>query len=109
MEENKVVLKLENYIDLIGRIKELNQKLEYKDRNYVGMINYLKDTVRKQEDYQIKNFNGNINDSISKKVQDYHYKNIVDGFLSKGLTFDLAAELTDELIEEGKMNNECSE
>lgn len=109
MEENKVILKLENYIDLIETIKELNKKLEYKDRNYVGMINYLKDTVRKQEDYQIKNFNGNINDSISKKVQDYHYKNILDGFLSKGLTFDLAAELADELIEEGKMNNECSE
>lgn len=39
MEENKVVLKLKEYIDLIEKIKELEQKLEYKDKNYVGMLN----------------------------------------------------------------------
>lgn len=55
MEENKVVLKLKEYIDLIEKIKELEQKLEYKDKNYVGMLNYVKDTVRNGEDYHIKN------------------------------------------------------
>ena len=46
MEENKVVLKLKEYIDLIEKVKELEQKLEYKDKNYVGMLNYVKDNVR---------------------------------------------------------------
>lgn len=105
MEENKVVLKLKEYIDLIEKIKELEQKLEYKDKNYVGMLNYVKDTVRSDENYHIKNFDGNIEDTMTNKIEDYNYKNIVDSFLSKGITFDLAIELTDELINERKNGN----
>lgn len=106
MEENKVVLKLKEYIDLIEKIKELEQKLEYKDKNYVGMLNYVKDTVRNGEDYHIKNFDGNIKDTMTNKIKNYNYKNIVDSFLSKGIIFDLAIELTDELLKERNINNE---
>lgn len=106
MEENKVVLKLKEYIDLIEKIKELEQKLEYKDKNYVGMLNYVKDTVRNDEDYHIKNFDDNIEDTMTNKIKNYNYKNIVDSFLSKGIIFDLAIELTDELINERNINNE---
>lgn len=106
MEENKVVLKLEDYIDLIETIKEFKQKLEYKDKNYVGMLNYVKDTVRSSEDYHIRNYGGNIEDIMTNKIKNYNYKNIADSFMSKGITFDLAIELTDELIKEGNTNNE---
>lgn len=106
MEENKVVLKLKEYIYLIEKIKELEQKLEYKDKNYVGMLNYVKDTVRGDENYHIKNFDGNIEDTMTNKIKNYNYKNIVDSFLSKGIIFDLAIELTDELINERNINNE---
>lgn len=106
MEENKVVLKLKEYIDLIEKIKELEQKLEYKDKNYVGMLNYVKDTVRSSEDYHIRNYGGNIEDTMTTKIKDYDYKNIADSFMSKGITFDLAIELTDELIKERNINNE---
>lgn len=106
MEENKVVLKLKEYIDLIEKIKELEQKLEYKDKNYVGMLNYVKDTVRNGEDYHIKKFDGNIEDTMTNKIKNYSYKNIMDSFLSKGIIFDLAIELTDELLKERNINNE---
>lgn len=106
MEENKVVLKLKEYIDLIEKIKELEQKLEYKDKNYVGMLNYVKDTARSDENFHIKNFDGNIEDTMTNKIKNYNYKNIVDSFLSKGIIFDLAIELTDELINERNINNE---
>lgn len=106
MEENKVVLKLKEYIDLIEKIKELEQKLEYKDKNYVGMLNYVKDTTRSDENFHIKNFDGNIEDTMTNKIKNYNYKNIVDSFLSKGIIFDLAIELTDELINERNINNE---
>lgn len=106
MEENKVVLKLKEYIDLIEKVKELEQKLEYKDKNYVGMLNYVKDTVRNGEDYHIKKFDGNIENTMTNKIKNYNYKNIVDSFLSKGIIFDLAIELTDELLKERNINNE---
>jgi hypothetical protein len=106
MEENIVVLKLKEYIDLIEKIKELEQKLEYKDKNYVGMLNYVKDTVRVDATYHIKNFDGNIEDTMTNKIKNYNYKNIADSFMSKGITFDLAIELTDELINERNINNE---
>lgn len=106
MEENKVVLKLKEYIDLIETIKVFKQKLEYKDKNYVGMLNYVKDTVRNDEVYHIRNFDGKIEDTMVNKIKDYNYKNIADSFMSKGITFDLAIELTDELINERNINNE---
>lgn len=106
MEENKVVLKLKEYIDLIEKVKELEQKLEYKDKNYVAMLNYVKDTVRGDLNYHIKNFDGNIEDTMTNKIKNYNYKNIADSFISKGITFDLAIELTDELLKERNINNE---
>jgi len=106
MEENKVVLKLKEYIDLIEKVKELEQKLEYKDKNYVGMLNYVKDNVRGDANYHIKNFDGNIEDTMTNKIKNYNYKNIADSFMSKGITFDLAIELTDELLKERNINNE---
>lgn len=106
MEENKVVLKLKEYIDLIEKVKELEQKLEYKDKNYVSMLNYVKDIVRGDENYHIKNFDGNIEDTMTNKIKNYNYKNIADSFMSKGITFDLAIELTDELLKERNINNE---
>ncbi len=106
MEENKIVLKLEDYIDLIETIKEYKQKLEYKDKNYVGMLNYVKDTVRNNEEYHIRKFGGKIEDTMVNKITNYNYKNIVDSFLSKGITFDLAIELTDELINEARKDED---
>jgi hypothetical protein len=103
------VLMDERYIkleDLIEKIKELEQKLEYKDKNYVGMLNYVKDTVRNGEDYHIKNFDGNIEDTMTNKIKNYNYKNIVDSFISKGIIFDSAIELTNELLKERNINNE---
>lgn len=106
MEENKVTLKLQEYIDLIKKVENLKHKLEEKDRNYLGMINYIKNVVKSEENYSIKNFDGNLENSIGDKIANYYYKEILNNFLEKGTTFDLAIQLTDDTIkaylEEGK-------
>ena len=100
MEENKVVMSLIEYIQLIKEVENLKKKLEEKDKNYIGMINYIKGEVKKNESYHLMNFGGKLEDSLADKITDYNYKNILDAFLSKGITFDLAMQLTDEIIKE---------
>lgn len=106
MEENKVILKLQEYIDLIKKVDNLKYRLEEKDKNYLGMIDYIKSVVKSEEDYSIRNFDGNLENSIASKVTNYYYKEILNSFLEKGITFDLAIQLTDDIIkanlEEGK-------
>lgn len=105
MEENKVILKLQEYIDLIKKVDNLKYKLEEKDKNYLGMINYIRSEVKEEESYSIKNFDGNLNE-FRDKIMNYHYRGILNNFLEKGITFDLATQLTDDIIkaylEEGK-------
>lgn len=72
----------------------------------VCLTNYVKDTVRNGEDYHIKNFDGNIEDTMTNKIKNYNYKNFVDSFISKGIIFDSAIELTNELLKERNINNE---
>ena len=100
MEENKVVLKLQEYINLIKEVENLKHKLEEKNKNYSGMINHIKCEVKKDENYSIRNFDGNLEDSFEDKITNYYYKEILNNFLEKGITFDLALQLTNEIIKE---------
>ena len=103
MEENKVVMKLQEYIELIKELDSLKKKLEDKDKNYIGMINYIKNEIKDSENYHIINFEKNIDEKFVNKINDYHYKNILDEFIAKGITFDTALQLTDELIIEYRL------
>lgn len=102
MEENKVVLKLGEYIDLIKENESLKHKLENKERNYTVLCKYAKAEVRSTASYHLrilgKDFN--LEDIFIDKLQDYHYKNIADEFIKIGITYDLIEKLTDELVKE---------
>lgn len=107
MEENKVVLKLEEYMDLIKEVQYIETQLEEKDKNYICMISYIKNEVKKEQQYHIKNCDIKPESKFTDKISDYHYKNLVDSFLEKGITFDLAMELTDNIIQEYQKDQEA--
>lgn len=109
-DENKVVLKLEEYIRLLDELKENKIRLESKSVNYDVMCNNLKEEVKSSENYnirQILNENEiNLDNTLNIKLKNYHYENIANHFIKIGITFDLVEKLTDEVIKEYKENKE---
>lgn len=104
--ENKVVLKLEEYIRLLDEFKENKIKLENKSVNYDIMCRNLKEQVKSSENYHIKEILSenkiNLNNTLNIKLKNYHYENIANDFIKIGITFDLVEKLTDEIIKEYK-------
>lgn len=102
MEENKVILKLDEYIKLIRENEILKEKLEHKENNYIAFLQYAKQIAKDGADYHLKNIekNFNLEDILVKKLNNYHYKNIADEFIKMGITYDLIEQLTDELLKE---------
>lgn len=109
MEENKVVLKLEDYIKMLDEIKEYKKQVENMNNNYYSMCNYLKEQVISNNDYHLKNTISDklkVEDTLNMKLKNYHYENLFNEFIKVGITFDLIEKLTDEIITEYSLNKE---
>lgn len=101
MEENKVVLKLEDYIKMLDEIKEYKRVAENVSSNYDKMCNCLKERVVENNDYDIRNVitdKVKIDDTLNVKLQNYHYNNLVNEFIKVGITFDLIEKIVDSII-----------
>lgn len=105
-DENKVVLKLEEYIRLLDELKENKLRLESQNVNYDIMCSNLKEEVKSSENYSIKQFLSgneiNLDNNLNIKLKNYYYENIANAFIKIGITFDLVEKLTDEVIKEYK-------
>lgn len=103
-EENKVVLKLEDYIEMLDSIKETKLKLENKNVNFDIMCSNLKENVKSNSNYHLRQILSdneiNLDDTLNIKLKNYHYENIANEFIKIGITFDLVEKLTDEVIKE---------
>lgn len=107
MEENKVVLKLEDYIKMLDEIKEYKKQAENMNNNYYSMCNYLKEQVSSSNKYHLKNTISDklkVEDTLNIKLKNYHYENLFNEFIKVGITFDLIEKLTDEIIIEYSLN-----
>lgn len=104
MEENKVVLKLEEYINLIKENEALKIALENKENNYIALCKYAKEQVKSSANYHLRNLEKDfdLGNKLISKLKDYNYKNIVDDFIITGIGYDLIEQLTDELIIESR-------
>ena len=109
-EDNKVVLKLEEYINLLDELKDTKIRLESKSVNYDVMCNNLKEEVKSSENYHIREIlkenKINLNNTLNIKLKNYYYENIANYFIKVGITFDLVEKLTDEVIKECKEKEE---
>ena len=107
MEENKVVLKLEEYINLIKENETLKIALDNKENNYISLCKYVKEEVKSSARYHLENLEKDfdLGDKLISKLKDYNYKSIVDYFIKVGITYDLIEQLTDELIKESREKN----
>ena len=109
MEENKVVLKLEDYIKMLDEIKEYKKVAENVSYNYDRMCNYLKEQVSSNENYHIENVikdKLNLDEPLNIKLKNYHYENLANEFIKVGITFDLIEKLVDSVIREYQMKKE---
>lgn len=110
MEENKVVLKLEDYIKMLDRIKECENQDKSISYNYSAMCNYLKEEVSSSNNYyHIENVvkdKLNLDEALNKKLRNYHYEQLANEFIKVGITFDLIEKLVDSVIREYQMNKE---
>lgn len=101
MEENKVVLKLEDYIKMLDEIKEYKKQVENLNNNFDSMCNYLKEQVSSSNDYHLKNVISDklkVEDTLNIKLKNYHYENVFNEFIKVGITFDLIEKLVDDII-----------
>lgn len=106
IEENKVVLKLEDYIKMLDDLKEYKRIAENISTNYDRMCNYLKEEVIANSNYDITNVikeKVKIEDSLNIKLKNYHYNNLANEFIKVGITFDLIEKLVDSIIIEKKL------
>lgn len=109
MEENKVVLKLEDYIKMLDEIKEYKKVAENVSYNYDRMCNYLKEQVSSNENYHITNVirdKLNLDEPLNVKLKNYHYENLTNEFIKVGITFDLIEKLVDSVIREYQIKKE---
>ena len=109
MEENKVVLKLEDYIKMLDEIKEYKKQAENLNNNFDSMCNYLKEQVSSSNAYHLKNVIDDklkVEDTLNMKLKNYHYENLFNEFIKVGITFDLIEKLTDNIIIEYQLNKE---
>lgn len=102
--ENKVILDLETYINMLDEIKELKQKVNNYEVNYETMCKYLKEKVKNSEDYHFRQLvlekDFDLKSTLNQKLKNYRYETIANEFIKVGITFDLIEKLTDELIKE---------
>lgn len=109
MEENKVVLKLEDYIKMLDEIKEYKKQVKNINYNFDSMCNYLKEQVSSNNDYHLKNVISDkvkVEDTLNIKLKNYHYENVFNEFIKVGITFDLIEKLTDDIIIEYSLDKE---
>lgn len=109
MEENKVVLKLDDYIKMLDEIKEYKKIAENVSSNYDKMCNYLKEQVIANNDYDIRNVitdKVKIDDTLNVKLKNYHYNNLVNEFIKVGISFDLIEKLVDSILREKQLVKE---
>lgn len=109
MEENKVVLKLDDYIKMLDEIKEYKKIAENVSGNYDKMCNYLKEQVIANNDYDIRNVitdKVKIDDTLNVKLKNYHYNNLVNEFIKVGISFDLIEKLVDSILREKQLVKE---
>lgn len=112
MEENKVVLKLEDYIKMLDEIKEYKKQAKNLNCNYDSMCNYLKEQVSSNNNYHLKNAiidKVKVEDTLNIKLKNYHYENLFNEFIKVGITFDLIEKLTDGIIIEYSLDKENKE
>ena len=109
MEENKVVLKLEDYIKMLDKIKECENQVKNISCNYDRMCNYLKEELSSNNDYYIKNIISdklNLDEPLNIKLKNYHYEKLANEFIKVGITFDLIEKIVDSIIREYQMKKE---
>ena len=109
MMDNQVVLKLEDYIKMLDEIKEYKRQVESINTNYDRICNYLKEKVKGNQDYHLKNIISDklkIDDSLNIKLKNYHYENLFNEFFKTGITFDLIEKLVDGIIIEYQLEKE---
>lgn len=109
MEENKVVLKLEDYIKMLDRIKECENQDKSICFNYSAMCDYLREEVSSNNDYHIKNVISdklNLDETLNMKLKNYHYEQLANEFIKVGITFDLIEQLVDSIIRKYQMKKE---
>lgn len=109
MEENKVVLKLEDYIEMLNKIKESENQAKNISSNYDEMCNYLKEEISENERYNLENVikdKLNLDESLNIKLKNYHYSELTNNFIKVGISFDLIEKLTDSIIREYQMKKE---
>ena len=108
--ENKVILDLETYINMLDEIKELKRKANNYEVNYETMCKYLKENVKNSEDYHFRQIvlekDFDLKSTLNQKLKNYHYETIANDFIKVGITFDLIEKLTDEVIKEYKEKKE---
>lgn len=112
MEENKVVLKLEDYIKMLDEIKEYKRIAENVSSNYDKMCNYLKEEVISHNEYDIRNVikdNVNLNDTLNVKLKNYHYNNLANELIKTGISFDLVEKIIDNIIIERNIDKQKEE
>lgn len=104
MEKNRVVLKLVEYMNLIKEIEKLKVKANDIDYNFNQLIRYIKDNIGNNENYHLKNIiqdkDFNVENSITKKLNNYHYRELFDMVCKYGITIDLVQQIIDEMINE---------
>lgn len=112
MEENKVVLKLEDYIKMLDKIKEYENQAKNINSNYDRMCNYLKEEVSSSGNYHIRNVISdklNLDETLNMKLKNYHYEQLASEFIKVGITYDLIEKLVDGVIREYQMKKEEEE
>lgn len=103
MENNKVVLELRDYINMLDEIKEYKKHAENVDFNYNSICDYIKEEISERNEYHIKNAISdkvNLEESLNKKLKNYHYEHIANEFIKTGITFDLVEKLTNSVIKD---------
>jgi len=99
--ENKVVLDLESYIDMLNDIREYKRQAENISFNYDKMCNYLKEQVSSNNNYHIEGIitdKLSIKNTINMKLKNYHYESLFNELIKTGITFDLIEKIVDSMI-----------
>jgi hypothetical protein len=99
MEENKVILKLEDYIKLLDNYRECKNALNDLNDNCQAMIEYIKKDIKKYNDYSIKKIRKEVNnmDKLHIKLNNSYYEDIFKKFADIGLSLKLCEAIVDEI------------
>ncbi len=99
MEENKVILKLEDYIKLLDNYRECKNALNDLNDNCQAMIEYIKKDIKKYNDYSIKQIRKEVNnmDKLHIKLNNIYYEEIFKKFADIGLSLKFCEAIVDEI------------